>query len=83
MYGIWHLKAGTPLTTTIALVYEIASGLGGGFGPQAFFQLWSAEAFPTTIRSTTLAWLLASFLVISGVLGLIFAPQRPGTPLTT
>lgn len=101
-----------PLTTGFALVYVICSGLGGGFGPQAFFQLWSAEAFPTTIRSTalglmfavvrialgiwslfvpalteagftTLAWLLVSFLVVSGVLGLIFAPARPGTPLTS
>jgi hypothetical protein len=27
--------------------------------------------------------LLVSFLVISGVLGLIFAPARPGTPLTS
>ena len=32
---------------------------------------------------TTLAWLLASFLVVIGVLGLAFAPARPGTPLTT
>jgi MFS transporter, SP family, inositol transporter len=101
-----------PLTTSVAIFYVLCNGLGGGFGPQAFFQLWSAEAFPTTVRSTalglmfavvrivlgvwslfvpalteagftTLAWLLTSFLIISGVLGIVFAPKRPGTPLTS
>lgn len=27
-------------------------GIAGGFGAQSFFQLWSAELFPTAIRST-------------------------------
>jgi inositol transporter-like SP family MFS transporter len=26
--------------------------VAGGFGAQSFFQLWSAELFPTAIRST-------------------------------
>jgi len=88
----------------------ILGGLGAGFGPQAFFMLWSAEAFPTALRATalglmfgfvrialgiwsyfvptltksgfhTLAWILFSFLLISGILGMISAPSRPGGPL--
>jgi inositol transporter-like SP family MFS transporter len=99
-----------PLTTLVALVAVVLTGLGGGFGPQSFFMLWSAESFPTRLRSSalglmfgvvrialgiwsfyvpaltksgfhTLAWLLFSFLVISGILGLICAPSRPGRPL--
>jgi MFS transporter, SP family, inositol transporter len=27
-------------------------GVAGGFGAQSFFQLWSADQFPTAIRST-------------------------------
>ena len=27
-------------------------GIAGGFGAQSFFQLWSADQFPTAIRST-------------------------------
>jgi inositol transporter-like SP family MFS transporter len=95
-----------PLSTLVALAYVVLQGMGGGFGPQAFFQLWSAESFPTHLRSTalglmfgvvrialgiwsfyvpelttragfhTLAWLLFSFLVLSGVLGIVYAPTR-------
>ena len=94
-----------PLGTLIALAYVVLGGLGGGFGPQPFFMLWSAESFPTRLRATalglmfgivrialgiwsfyvpaltkagfhTLAWLLFSFLVISGVLGVVYAPTR-------
>jgi len=93
------LLALCPLTTPVALGYVVLTGFGSGFGPQPFFQLWSAEAFPTLIRTTalglmfavarialglwslfvpaiteagftTLAWLLTSFLVVSGLLGL-------------
>jgi inositol transporter-like SP family MFS transporter len=94
-----------PLTTLIAFGYVILSGVAGGFGTQPFFMLWSAEAFPTMVRSTalglmfavvrialgiwslyvpsitasgfsTLAWLLTSFIVVSGVLGLLFVSTR-------
>jgi inositol transporter-like SP family MFS transporter len=99
-----------PLGTLIALGYVVLGGLGAGFGPQAFFMLWSAESFPTRLRAsalglmfgvvriglgawsfavprltesgfTTLAWLLLSFLLVSGTLGLIYAPRRPRSAL--
>jgi hypothetical protein len=88
----------------------LKSQFGGGFGAQSFFQLWSAELFPTLLRATaqgltfavvriglglwsffvpaltatgftTLAWILTSFLVASGVVGLIWAPRHEGKSL--
>jgi inositol transporter-like SP family MFS transporter len=56
-----------PLTTAVALGYVLFSGLGSGFGPQAFFALWSSESFPTTLRSTAL--------------GIVFAPANAGKSL--
>ncbi|MET0168024.1 MAG: MFS transporter, partial [Vicinamibacterales bacterium] len=79
-------------------------------GAQSFFQLWSAELFPTLLRSTaqgftfavvrislgvfsffvpaltatgftTLAWILTGFLVISGLIGVIWAPSYEGKSL--
>ena len=40
------------LTEPIALGYVVLCGIGGGFGQQSFFQLWSGELFPTLLRST-------------------------------
>ena len=36
----------------IVIIHIIIMGVAGGFGAQSFFQLWSAEMFPTAIRST-------------------------------
>jgi inositol transporter-like SP family MFS transporter len=84
--------------------------VAGGFGAQSFFQLWSAELFPTAIRSTAqglafavvriglgiwslavpslaasnfteLAWILTGFLVVSGVVGFVWAPRNEGKSL--
>ncbi len=41
-----------PLTIPVALLYVFLLQFGGGFGAQSFFQLWSAEMFPTMLRST-------------------------------
>ena len=41
-----------PLTRPVALAYLVLVWFGSGFGAQSFFQLWSAELFPTMIRST-------------------------------
>jgi inositol transporter-like SP family MFS transporter len=41
-----------PLTLPIAMLHIFLMQFGGGFGAQSFFQLWSAEQFPTRVRST-------------------------------
>lgn len=98
------------LTIPIALLYVFLLQFGGGFGAQSFFQLWSAEMFPTALRSTaqglcfaivrialgffsffvpmltatgfsTLAWILPGFLVVSGVIGWLWAPSNQGKSL--
>lgn len=97
-------------TLEIVIVHILIMGVAGGFGAQSFFQLWSAELFPTAIRSTAqglafaivriglgiwslavpslaannfteLAWILTGFLVISGVVGVIWAPRNEGKSL--
>jgi inositol transporter-like SP family MFS transporter len=99
-----------PLTTPVALTYLVLVWFGSGFGAQSFFQLWSAELFPTLIRSTAqgitfavvriglglwsffvpvltatgftrLAWILTGFLVVSGLIGVIWAPRNEGKSL--
>lgn len=99
-----------PLTTPVAMAYLVLVWFGSGFGAQSFFQLWSAELFPTMIRSTAqgatfavvriglglwsffvplltatgfkqLAWILTGFLVISGLIGMIWAPRNEGKSL--
>jgi inositol transporter-like SP family MFS transporter len=99
-----------PLTTPVALAYLVLVWFGSGFGAQSFFQLWSAELFPTLVRSTAqgltfaivriglglwsffvpvltktgftqLAWILTGFLVVSGVVGTVWAPRNEGESL--
>ncbi|WP_066725838.1 MFS transporter [Sphingomonas pituitosa] len=36
----------------IVILHIVIMGVAGGFGAQSFFQLWSAELFPTAIRAT-------------------------------
>jgi len=50
--GGMALLALFPLTVPVAVAYLSLMAFGGGFGAQSFFQLWSAELFPTLIRST-------------------------------
>lgn len=97
-------------TLEIVIIHILIMGIAGGFGAQSFFQLWSAEMFPTAIRSTAqglafaivriglgiwslavpslassnfteLAWILTGFLVVSGVVGVIWAPRNEGKSL--
>lgn len=94
----------------IVIIHIVIMGVASGFGAQSFFQLWSAELFPTAIRATTqglafaivriglgiwslavpslaannfteLAWFLTGFLVISGVVGTVWAPRNEGKSL--
>jgi len=49
-----------PLTLPIAMLHIFMMQVGGGFGAQSFFQLWSSEQFPTMVRATParrMAWL--------------------------
>lgn len=39
-------------TLPVVIAHIAIMGVAGGFGAQSFFQLWSAEMFPTAIRST-------------------------------
>jgi len=100
-----------PLSIPVAVAYIVLLQFGGGFGAQSFFQLWSAELFPTLVRSTaqgimfavvriglgcwsffvpiltatgfkTLAWILTGFLVVSGLIGWIWAPRNEGKSLS-
>jgi MFS transporter, SP family, inositol transporter len=104
------LLAVLPLNFGTALGYIVAIGIGGGFGAQHFFQIWSGELFPTKLRSTaqglmfavvriglgfwsffvpiitatgfqTLAYILTAFIVISGVIGVIWGPKTEGLTL--
>jgi inositol transporter-like SP family MFS transporter len=101
------LLAILPLTPPVVLLFLLLISLGY---QQAFYQLWSAELFPTLLRSTaqgitfavvriglgiwsffvpmlaatdfsTLAWILTSFLIISGLIGVIWAPRNEGKSL--
>jgi inositol transporter-like SP family MFS transporter len=46
------LLAVLPFSLPVAIAYVLLTAVGAGFGAQSFFQLWSAELFPTLIRST-------------------------------
>lgn len=46
------LLAVLPFTLLVVIVHILIMGIAGGFGAQSFFQLWSSELFPTSIRST-------------------------------
>jgi inositol transporter-like SP family MFS transporter len=100
----------SPLTLPTIWLFVALSAIGQGFGAQAFFQLWSAELFPTLLRSTAqgimfavvriglgiwsffvpvlassnfrmLAWILAGFVIVSGLIGVIWGPRNEGKSL--
>lgn len=56
-----------PLTTPVALAYQFLLQFGGGFGQQSFFQLWSAELFPTLLRSTAQGVMFAAVRISLGL----------------
>ena len=75
------LLALLPLTTPVALAYLVLVWFGSGFGAQSFFQLWSAELFPTLLRSTAQG---LTFAVVRIGLGLwsFFVPILTATGFT-
>lgn len=104
------LLAILPLSVPVVLAHVLIIGFFQGFGAQSFFQLWSAEMFPTALRSTAqgvcfaivrivlgifsffvpilattdfsvLAWILTGFLVVSAIIGWLWAPNNAGKSL--
>ena len=61
------LLAIVPLTTPVAIAYLVLVWFGAGFGAQSFFQLWSAELFPTLIRSTAQGAVFAAVRIGLGI----------------
>ena len=76
------LLALLPLTTVVAVLHIFLMQFGGGFGAQSFFQLWSAELFPTLLRATAQG---VSFAVVRIALGLwsFFVPILSATDFKT
>jgi MFS transporter, SP family, inositol transporter len=71
-----------PLTLPIALLHVFLMQFGGGFGAQSFFQLWSADLFPTLVRSTAQGVTFA-FVRIGLGLWSFFVPVLTSTGFTT
>jgi inositol transporter-like SP family MFS transporter len=71
-----------PLTLPVAMLHVFLMQFGGGFGAQSFFQLWSADLFPTLARSTAQG---VTFAVVRIGLGLwsFFVPVLTSTGFTT
>jgi inositol transporter-like SP family MFS transporter len=76
------LLALLPLTTSVAILHIFLMQFGGGFGAQSFFQLWSAELFPTLLRATAQG---VTFAVVRIALGLwsLFVPILSATDFRT
>lgn len=76
------LLAVFPLTLPVAMLYILLTAVGGGFGAQSFFQLWSAELFPTHVRSTAQG---VTFAIVRVGLGLwsFFVPVLTSTGFHT
>jgi inositol transporter-like SP family MFS transporter len=56
-----------PLTLPLAIVHVFLMWFAAGFGQQSFFQLWSAELFPTLIRATAQGFAFAVVRIMLGV----------------
>ncbi|WP_202393025.1 MFS transporter [Alteraurantiacibacter buctensis] len=70
------------LTIPVALLYVFLLQLGGGFGAQSFFQLWSAEMFPTALRATAQGLCFAVVRIALGFFS-FFVPALTATGFTT
>lgn len=61
------MLAVAPLTLPLAMVHVFLMWFAAGFGQQSFFQLWSAELFPTMIRATAQGLAFAVVRIMLGV----------------
>lgn len=71
-----------PLTLPIAIIHVFLMSVGGGFGAQSFFQLWSSEMFPTALRATAQGVMFAIVRIALGVFS-FFVPWLTATGFTT
>jgi inositol transporter-like SP family MFS transporter len=71
-----------PLTLTTIWLFVVLSAIGQGFGAQAFFQLWSAELFPTLLRSTAQGIMFAIVRIGLGLWS-FFVPALASTDFAT
>lgn len=70
-----------PLTVTVVLAHVFLVGFFGGFGAQSFFQLWSAEMFPTALRSTAQGVCFAIVRITLGIFS-FFVPMMAAADFT-
>jgi inositol transporter-like SP family MFS transporter len=70
-----------PLTTQVAVVYLALGAMGGALGAQAFFVLWSAESFPTTLRATAMGLMFAVVRIALGVWSVLARLLEPAGDL--
>ena len=71
-----------PLTIPVAIAYVFLLQFGGGFGAQSFFQLWSAEMFPTLLRASAQGLCFAVVRIGLGIFS-FFVPMLTATGFTT
>jgi inositol transporter-like SP family MFS transporter len=71
-----------PLTLPLAIVHVFLMAFGQGFGAQCFFQLWSAEMFPTLLRSTAQGVMFAVVRITLGFWS-FFVPILTATGFST
>ncbi len=71
-----------PLTLPVAIVHVFLMSVGGGFGAQSFFQLWSSEMFPTALRATAQGVMFAIVRIVLGVFS-FFVPALVATGFHT
>ena len=63
----------------VVIVHAVIMGRAGGFGAQRFFRLWSAELFPTAIRSTAHGLTFAVVRICLGIWSLAVPPSPRST----
>jgi inositol transporter-like SP family MFS transporter len=80
--GGMALLAVLPLTGPVAVLHVVVMAVAMGFGAQSFFQLWSAELFPTLLRSTAQGVTFAVVRIGLGVFS-FFVPLLTSTGFHT
>lgn len=70
------------LTLPVAIIHVFLMSVGGGFGAQSFFQLWSSEMFPTALRATAQGVMFAIVRIVLGVFS-FFVPALVATGFHT